>query len=672
MRYEHHFDLIEENPSARVYGSDGFLMRIDFFDHILRVALIRSDIPMVPTWSVCPGADEVPLEGRDKLSAEGFDLEKPAVEESDDEIRFTLSGVSFVIEKRNFRITASTDKGVLYRDRSGLAYNFDGELGHGSAHYIDRLDGQRVYGLGDKGGPVDKSGRRYVISASDSMGYRTDASDPLYKQIPFYICDHDAGSYGIYYDTYSKGSIDFGAYHDNYYEHFQSAQFDEENMVFYLILGTPAEIVQRFTALCGGAAKVPKWAFSYCGSTMEYTDAPDTDARLRGFIERCESEGIHSAGFYMSSGYTQIGDKRYVFNWNTDKIPSPGSLAEYFESHGAHLIPNIKPAFLEDHPMYDTIAENGWFLHYEDGTPAKFPFWGGMASYLDFTNAGAYDFWKDCVKKQLVEKGYRHIWNDNNEYDLYDEAVLADGFGHPVKAARICPLFSYLMARASREACLEVGVTEPFNVSRCGIAGTQRVASTWTGDNYTDFSELRGCHRQAMTMALTGFNFFGHDIGGFSGPKPGKELFLRWIQYGIFLPRFVLHSWKPGEESTMPWLYPDLMPAVKRLFDLRESMAPYLYEEAEKARASHMPLIKPVFLEDPSYDVESDFFLCGSRILACPVFDEGASDVSVTLPDIPAVKEGWKLRGEGEIHKKGETLTVQCLASDIPVWFEAV
>jgi alpha-glucosidase len=172
-----------------------------------------------------------------------------------------------------------------------------------------------------------------------------------------------------------------------------------------------------------------------------------------------------------------------------------------------------------------------------------------------------------------------------------------------------------------------------------------------------------------MTLALTGSMFFGHDIGGFSGPKPGRELFLRWIQYGIFTPRFVLHSWKPGEESTMPWLYPDLMPAVKRLFDLRESLVPYLYEEAEKARAKHMPLIMPVFLRDPEYDVESDCFLCGERILACPVFDEGAESVTVKLPNFGG---GWRLRGEGEAHKKGETLTVQCLPTDLPVWFEAV
>ena len=651
----------------RVYEADGVTMRLDFFDHILRVSLVRENTPLLPTWSVCPGGAGMPLEGRAKLATEGFALCEPEICENEDLISFSLSGVRFQIEKKNFRITAETGRGVLYRDRSGLAYNFDGELGRGSAHYTCRFDGQRIFGLGDKGGPVDKSGRRFTLAATDSMGFRTGCSDPLYKQIPFFLCSHAAGSYGLYYDTYSNGSADFGAEHDNYFESFQSVRFDEENLVFYLILGTPLEIVQRFTALCGGAAPVPAWAFRYCGSTMEYTDAPDSDVLLHGFLKQCEENGIRAGGFYLSSGYTQIGEQRCVFHWNTDKIPSPEALAAHFDAHDVRLIPNVKPAFLEEHPLYRTISENGWFLHYDDGTPARFPFWGGMASYLDFTNPGAYAFWKDCVKKQLVEKGYRHIWNDNNEYDVQDEAVLAHGFGQMVPAVRIRPLFSYLMARASREACLEAGVDTPFNVSRCAIAGTQRVASTWTGDNYTDFAELRGNHRQAMTMALSGFLFFGPDIGGFAGPKPGEELFLRWLQYGIFLPRFTLHSWKPGEASTMPWLYPELMPSVRRLFDLRESLIPYLVEETELARAQNLPLLRPVFLYDKAYDPESDCFLCGEKLLACPVFDEGAEDVTVTLPHLCG---GWKLRGQGKTYPAGETLTVPCLPADLPVWFE--
>ena len=666
MKFDHRYVKIEESPSMRIYKADGVTVRLDFFRHMLRVAIVRQNVPLLPTWSVCPNAD-MPLMGRDKLSVDGFLSETPEVVEDEHTVSFALDGVRFSIERKNFRITAETERGVLYRDRSGLAYNFAGELGRGSVHYTDRFEDQRIFGLGDKCGPVNKANRRFSLAAADSMGFHVQFSDPLYKQIPFYICSHAAGSYGLYYDTYSNGSVDFGAEHDNYFEPFNVIRFDEENLVFYLILGTPSEIVQRFNALCGGIAPTPEWAFRYCGSTMEYTDAADADARLRGFVEQCEQNGIKAGGFYLSSGYTQIGEKRCVFHWNTDKIPSPEALAAHFDAHGVNLIPNVKPAFLTDHPLYETIAKNGWFLHYEDGTPACFPFWGGMASYLDFTNPGAYAFWKECIRSQLVEKGYRHIWNDNNEYDVQDESVLADGFGTPVPAVRIRPLFSYLMARASREACKSADVSEPFNVSRCAMAGTQRVASTWTGDNFTSFPELRANHKQAMTMAMTGFLFFGPDIGGFAGPKPSEELFLRWLQYGVFLPRFTLHSWKPGEPSTMPWLYPDRMDAVKRLFDLRERLVPYLYDEAERCRTANEPLIRPVFLADPSYDPESDCFLCGERMLVCPAFDEGAKNVTVTLPS-----GAWRLRGEGEQHPSGETLTVPCDITDLPVWFEKV
>ena len=669
MKYDHRFRLVEAAPSRRIYAADGVTMRLDFFAHMLRVALLHEGTELLPTWSVCPGGGEVPLEGRDKLSTEGFRLVRPEDKEDEEALRFSLDGADFTVEKKNFRITARNEKGLLYADRDGLAYNFDGELGDGGAHYTRRFEGERIFGLGDKSGAVNKAGRSFALAAGDAMGFSAERSDPLYKQIPFYLCEHAAGSYGLFYDSYSNGRADFGAEHDNYFEPFSSFRFEEENLVFYLILGTPGQIVSRFTALCGGAAAVPDWAFRYCGSTMEYTDAADADARLRSFADKCGQYGLRAGGFYLSSGYTQIGEKRCVFCWNRDRIPSPEGLSAFFRERGMELIANVKPAFLSTHPLYDELAAKGFFLHYADGSPARFPFWGGMASYLDFTNLGAYAFWKDCVRAQLIEKGYRHIWNDNNEYDVPDADVFACGFGRETRARLIRPLFSYLMARASREACVEAMGEDfvPFNISRCAIAGTQRAATTWTGDNRTDFEDLRYNHYQAMTMALTGFSFFGADIGGFAGPQPERELFLRWLQYGVFTPRFVLHSWKPGGPSTMPWLYGDLMDAVRGIFDLREKLLPYLQSEHERKRKKYEPLIYPVFLAEPGYDCESDCFFCGDRILVCPVFDRGAVSVTLTLPQS---EKGWQLRGEGQNYPGGSTLTVPCLPTDLPVWFE--
>ena len=664
MKFNHKFVLKSSNSNTRIYKSDDILMRIDFIENIFRVSLIKNK-DILPTFSINPEHRHLDYNGRDKLSLDGFKLCDVEVSEDEDVVRFRHCDYDFKIELKNFCISISKDSEILYKDRNGLAYNFDGELGEGSFHYTYRYDDQFIYGLGDKAGKVNKNHQHFRLDTNDAMGFKAQYSDPLYKYLPFYICENKVGTYGIYYDTYSEGEIDFGRAHDNYYELFNSINYEEDNMIFYIIFGDTDEIISRFIDMTGGICKIPQWAFRYCGSTMEYTDAMDADNRLRSFIDKCEDYEIGAGGFYLSSGYTQIDDKRYVFHWNKDKIKDPKELSDYFRSKGLEIIPNVKPAFLDDHPMYEMISKNGWFLHYKDGSPARFPFWGGNASYLDFTNPEAYEFWKKCIKEVLVDKGYVNIWNDNNEYDIHDKDVLAHGFGKEIPARLIKPLFSYLMAKASKQAC-EENNQEPFNITRCAIAGSQAVASTWTGDNYTSFEDLRYNHYQAMTMSLSGFVFFGSDIGGFSGPKPSRELFMRWLQYGVFLPRFVLHSWKENEPSTMPWLYEDMMDNVRKIFDLREKLVPYLYEQMNKCIENNYPLITPIFLKDKDYDKESDYFMCGEKILVCPVFDEGVEEIEIRLPQTGRY---YRLRGEGELIESGSIIKVSCTVDDLPIWF---
>ena len=640
MKFKHQFKLQEDFTNTRIYSADNSTVRLDFIDHILRVSIIRNNTELLPTYTIRPattqdpsvgyGLTNVPREGRNKLSLDGFDLIIPTVLEEDNHVKFSIDNVDFDIDLFNFRIKTSIDGRLLFQDREYIAYNFDHELGSGSCHYISREENERIYGMGDKTGSVNKNKRSFKMAASDAMGFDARSSDPLYKQLPFYICQNSVGSYGIYYDTYSNGELNFGQEINNYYAPFKSFTCDEENLVFYIILGSVSEIVTRFSKLMGPILFPPRWTFSYAGSTMSYTDAPDADAQLRGFINLCKKHGINPGGFYLSSGYTQIGNKRYVFHWNTDKIPSPEGLAAFFKENGVEFFPNVKPAFLVNHPLYSEIASHGWFLHYEDGTPAIFPFWDDYGSYLDFTNPEAFDFWRDCIKEQLVDKGYKNIWNDNNEYDIQDKEVYAHGFTTPIKAHLIRPLFSFLMTMASLEAQDQSKRT--VSVSRCGIGGLSRIATTWTGDNRTSFDDFRYNHYMAMTMSLSGFFNFGQDIGGFAGPAPDVELFLRWLQYGIFTPRFVLHSWNPDKSSTMPWLYPDVMPSVQLMFALRDALVPYLYNETYKSALSNTPILSPLFLKHPEYDVDSDMFYCGESILAAPVFDQSVAEITVTLP----------------------------------------
>lgn len=624
MKYNHVFKLISSSNGQRIYKCEDNCIQLDFFSHMLRVAMYKNKEDLIPTYSICPGELTLPFEGRNRLSREGLEV----LDIDEDEIK--IDDITIKINLNNFLISYYKNDKLLFKDREIIAYNFEGELGQGSYHYLSREENEHIYGLGDKTGPINKNLCHFKLETFDALGFNALSSDPLYKQIPFYICKNSIGSYGLYYDTYSNGEIDFGREHNNYYEKYKYAHFEEENLVYYVIFGTVKEIIERFTFLTGKSFLPPRWSFEYCASTMAYTDSDKPLIAFNEFKNKLKEYSLSCGGFYLSSGYTQIGDKRCTFNWNYDKFPDPKAFSSDFKKLGINFLPNVKPAFLTTHPLYDYIAKNGWFLHYKDGSPYTFPYWGGMGSYLDFTHPDAYKFWSRNIKEKLVDLGFESIWNDNNEYDIHDDNVYAHGFNKEIKAKLIRPLFSYLMISSSFEA-----VNKDFRhmaVTRSACAGFQRLAETWTGDNNTSFEDFRGNHKMAMTASLTGFSFIGQDIGGFAGKRPSKELFLRWISYGLFTPRFTLHSWNDDGSSTMPWLYESEKEKVKKLFSLRHELVPYIFSEANHKVETYLPLIYPIFLNEEDYDEESDLFMLGDSLLVCPIFNEGQVEVNISLP----------------------------------------
>ncbi|MCR5079420.1 MAG: alpha-glucosidase [Bacilli bacterium] len=659
MKFSHVFSLLSQEGSTFLFSSENNIARLDFLDGYFRVALYKKGEYIFPTFSICPSGN-LPYEGRDKLSLEDLKTIEVGFKEKEDFFEFVFGKRLLSIKKLNFEMSLYENGALLFKDREYLSHNFENEFGKGSYHYISREEDEIILGLGDKTGDINKNKRSFRLSTSDAMGFDARTSDPLYKHVPFYMCKNSVGSYGLYYDTYSQGAFDFGREINNYYSPFKSFRCEETALVYYVFLGSIPEILTTFAELKGPDFFPPIWTLRYCGSTMEYTDSIDAERKLRDFIKKCEDYGIHPGGFYLSSGYTQIGEKRYVFHWNKEKIPDPEGLANYFKEHGVEFLPNIKPCLLTDHPLYEELAKKGYFLTNQDGSPAKFPFWSGEGSYLDFTNPEVASFWSRCVKENLVDKGYLNTWNDNNEYDIQDDETMAYGFGHPIKARLIRPLFSFLMTRASLEAQHED--KRKVAVSRSAIVGTSRLASTWTGDNRTSFEDFRYNHKMAMTMSLSGIYNFGQDIGGFAGPRPSKELFLRWIQYGIFTPRFVLHSWNDDSSSNMPWLYPEEKETVKRLFHLRDRLIPYLYQEMYRSCLESTPIIYPLFLEYPDYDIESDAFFFGDDIIALPIFDEGKNETTI---DLPPNEGDWYYKKK---RVKGR-LTLKCDIHDDPIYF---
>lgn len=657
MKFSYEFE--KKNNGFLLYKCESRNVRIDILGKsLLRVAVFRDGEDILPTFCIDPESADLGFFGRDRLSVSGFSPEKIIPETDGETDNFTLKcGIKVTVYRHNFLLKYEKDGKVLFCDRAPLAYNFEGEFGNGMFHYISRENGERIFGLGDKCGRLNKSGNSYRIETSDSMGYNAECSDPLYKHVPFFICENSVGSYGIFYDTSDTSYFDFGKEINNYYEPYKYFKTKDNTLVYYVLFGTPLEIVKQFSHICGKQMLPPRFSFDYCASTMAYTDAPDSENQMYKFLEKIDELDLNCTGFYLSSGYTSIGNQRCVFNWNTEKFSNPEKFIEHFQGAGVDLIPNIKPAFLCDHPMYSEIAEKGLFVKNSDGTPFITRFWDGQGSYLDFTNPDACEFWIQNVKDKLLNKGIKWTWNDNNEFDIKDEEAVANGFGKAVNASRIRPVLTYLMVYSSYLAQTEkYPDLRPFLSTRSGNIGVRRYAQTWSGDNRTDWNSLRYCHFIGLTMSLSGFYFYGHDLGGFSGEMPSRELLLRWLQLGLFEPRFTIHSWNSDGSATMPWSYPDIVPYVKEIFAQRKELVPYLYNCAYRAVEYDEPINSPVFLYYDSEERELDLFLAGRNILVCPVLDEGKNSVTVRLP------KGDRWYFDGKVFEGGTSVEIQISA----------
>lgn len=653
------FQLESSNVIARV-----FVLQQD----LIRVMMTKGDEPEVKsTWLVAPGMDDVPLNGRDRFDLSPFSLPEYKIQNNKQECIIETEEIKLQIQLDGFKITwfAKDSDGNIYQiaaDRPTQAYNFGGSLGEGIFHYLQRTNEEQYFGLGEKAGEMDRYGKRYRMLSVDPMGYDAQYTDPLYKHIPFYITRNKQTniSFGIFYDNMAQSIFDMGQEMDNYHGWYRYYQSMAGDLDYYIILGPEVkDVVQKYSWLTGKTIFAPKWSFGYSGSTMTYTDAPDAQKQLKKFIDKCEEHNIICDSFQLSSGYTSIGDKRYVFNWNTDKFPDAKGFINEYHDKGVRLCANIKPALLKDHPAFNELKEQNMFIMDGKGETEMAQFWDEIGAYIDFTNEESVQWWKQKVTEQLLEYGIDSTWNDNNEFEVWSEDATVNGFGEKMNFELVRSLQPLLMMKASYEAQKEFAPNvRPYLISRSGSPGMQRYVQTWSGDNFTNWKSLKYNIKMGLGLSLSGIYNIGHDIGGFSGPAPEPELLVRWIQNGIFHPRFTIHSWNEDKTVNVPWMYEETTGLIRDLIQFRHRITPYLYNALYNAHEKYEPILRPTFYEfetDEKTFEENDDFMLGDSMLVASVVEQGQTERAVYLPKYQG---GWYDFHTNEWYEGGQTVTV--------------
>jgi alpha-glucosidase len=443
----------------------------------------------------------------------------------------------------------------------------------------------------------------------------------------------------------SACTFDLGCEHDNYHGLFRSVDIDDGDLDCYVMAGrTPGEVIAQFVRLVGGTHLPPRWTLGYAQTAMGLADAPDAQQQLDRFIDECQRQRMPISSFHYGSGYSSRGKQRYVFTWNASKFPDPQAINAKFHRAGIRLVANLKPCLLDDHPAYAQLQEAHAFVEHEHSqTPVVEPYWDGQGSHLDFTKPQAIAWWQTQLREQILEKGIEIGWNDNNEYAIAAEDAISHGFGQALPIHRSRPLHALLMTRATFEAQMAWQAQQgqqdhAFTVTRAGPPGIQRYAQTWSGDNTTSWATLKWNIRTGLQMSLSGMFNIGHDVGGFYGPLPEPELFLRWVQACALNPRMVMNSWKAGNVSNVPWMHPSVTDGVRSAIELRYRLMPYLWSCFEAASRDAVPIIRPTFYNFPDDEQclqDSDEFMLGDSLLVAPVVQAGAQTRTLYLPALP-------------------------------------
>lgn len=597
----------------------------------------------------------------------------------DGEEKAVIQGKSLkvVVEKDPFRICVYDAEGtMLHADIVDLAYQEDSN--HRRIHTSEISPDDCFYGFGEKSGEFNKAQKFMNMSPKDAMGYNPKETDSLYKHIPFYIklnrITKKAVGY-FYHNTY-ECDFDMGKEKSNYWKMHSRYRVDGGDIDLFLIAGpTVREVVERYTDLTGKSALLPRYALGYLGSSMYYPELEsDCDDAIIDFIDTTKEEQIPVDGFQLSSGYctveTDKGVKRCVFTWNKKRFKDPKDFFKQMADRGITVTPNVKPGMLLIHPMLEDMKAKNMFVKASDSDePGVGTWWGGKGVFVDYTNAETRKYWKELLKENVLDYGTCSVWNDNCEYDsMVDKDCRCDFEGKGGTIGQLKSVMSNIMCHITDEAVHEnFDNTRPYIVCRSGHCGIQRYAQTWAGDNLTCWEALKYNIATILGMGLSGVANQGCDIGGFYGPAPEGELFIRWIQNGIFQPRFSIHSTNTDNTVTEPWMYSDLKDDIRKAIEFRYQLSPYLYSLTERAHETGLPIMEAMcsaFQNDPKYYDEGINFMFGDSLLVANVVEKGATTRSIYLPEGDTFYDFYTRQP----YTGGQTIEIPVTISSIPLF----
>ncbi|WP_100813532.1 alpha-xylosidase [Microbacterium lacus] len=505
---------------------------------------------------------------------------------------------------------AQVDSGIVGNARAAQARPAANTFVH---EQLDLGVGELIYGLGERFGPLVKNGQSVEIWNADGGT----SSEQAYKSVPFFLSSR---GYGVLVNDPGHVSFEIGS------EAVERTQFSVagEALEYFVIAGpTPKDVLERYTGLTGRPPVVPAWSYGLWLSTSFTTDYDE--ATVTSFIDEMARRELPISVFHFDCFWMREFNW-CDFEWDPRVFPDPDGMLDRLHERDLRVCVWINPYIGQRSPLFAEAAAAGYLVRRADGSVWQWDLWQAGMGLVDFTNPDA-TAWFQGKLRALVDQGVDCFKTDFGERIPVD-VVWHDGSD----PARMHNLYTHLYNKAVHDVLVDArGAGDAVLFARSATAGGQTMPVHWGGDSTSTFPSMAETLRGGLSLALSGFAHWSHDIGGFEG-TPDASVFKRWTAFGLLGSHSRFHG---SQSYRVPWMFDDEAVEVTRVFTrLKMRLMPYLFQVGIDATRTGAPIMRPMVLEfpdDPGAAYLDRQYMLGRDILVAPVFTE-SGEVDFYLP----------------------------------------
>ncbi len=574
---------------------------------------------------------------------------QPNLSETNTSLSIDTKNIRVLVSKNLFQISYYNKEKLLFSEKTGY-------IKKDSTEILDfNLDKTEIlYGGGARAIGMNRRGNRLQLYNRAQYGYETRA-ELMNFTMPIVM---SSKIYAIHFDNAPIGYLDLDSKKDN------SLQYETiSGRKTYQVIASDSweDLISNYTDLTGKQPLPARWTLGNFSSRFGYHSQEEVEKTIRKFNEENIPVDAIILDLYWF-GKTIKGTMGNL-DWDKDNFANPTKMIADLNDKNIKTVLITEPFVLSTSSKWQEAVDKKVLAVDKTGNPAKFDFYFGNTGIIDiFKPEGKTWFWN--IYKNLINQGCGGLWGDLGEPEVFpSKAITAGG-----KADEVHNIYGHNWAKLVQDGFkIDFPNVRPFILMRAGSSGSQRFGMIpWSGDVSRSWGGLQSQTEIALQMGMQGMGYMHSDLGGFAGDYFDNELYIRWLQYGVFQPIFRPHA---QEEVASEAVYKDVVTKAKakKIIELRYQMLPYNYTLAFENNQKGIPLMRPLFFEEPNNPKLStvcESYFWGNDFLVTPITKSNVKTTTIYFPK----NNNWFDFYSDKKYLAGTTIDVNVSEENIPTF----